>query len=438
MGATESRKRRPVIAIRPRATPIARHYGLDWLRIGAFLLLIVYHIGLFLSPWDWHANTETPVEWMPYLLMALNPWRMLLLFLVSGYAARAVLSRAGGMQGFVRSRCVRLLVPLVFGVCVIVTPQPWVEVQAKLGYPHGYGYFMIHDYFDFDDSDHIITPNLFHLWFVAYIWAYSMIVAVGAALLPDRLIAMIERRLEWIFTGWRLIVLPVLWLLLVREVIAPAAHPTNRLIDDIPGHLIYLPAFLFGFVLARMPRAWPSILRAWPAALSLVVIGYGATIWQLHGYPGLPHLSRDHRGELAWASLVGWGAILLLLGMAQRWLNHDHPVRATLNEAVFPIYIIHQTLIVVIAWSILPLHLGAGLESAILFPTTILGCWAFYAIGRRIGWLRPLIGLGPVARPAGTAGHRSKGVADVRYHAALDARDSRWIGVNGADEALTR
>jgi membrane protein DedA with SNARE-associated domain len=64
-----------------------------------------------------------------------------------------------------------------------------------------------------------------------------------------------------------------------------------------------------------------------------------------------------------------------------------------LAEAVFPFYIIHQTIIVVTGWYLLQADVAALPSFAVLLVTTALGCWLFYAIGRSIGWLRPLIGL---------------------------------------------
>ena len=394
--------RAPAIGAHPswsgsRTTPIARHYGLDWLRIGAFLLLIVYHIGLYLSPWDWHVNTATAVEDMPYILMALNPWRMTLLFIVSGFAARAVLDRAESVGGFAVSRLKRLALPLLFGALLIVPPQPWVEVQDKLGYAHGYGHFLLYDYFG-PRSELTVTPGLFHLWFLSYILAYSLIVAAAAAIIPSSWTDRLQRYFARLLGGWWIVVLPLAWLLVVREAIAPGLHPTNRLADDLPGHLIYLPAFLFGFGLARARSLWEDIVRAWPAALMLALAGYGATIWQLHGYPGMPTLNGQMRAELGWASLTGWGMILLLLAAAQCWLNRDHRWRAPLTEAVFPVYLVHQTLIVLIGWWLRPYTIGTPAETAILLAVTAAGCWAFYAAGSRIGWLRPWIGLGQARR----------------------------------------
>ncbi|SNS60323.1 Acyltransferase family protein [Sphingomonas laterariae] len=345
-----------------------------------------------LSPWDWHVNAEHPVAWIVYLLIAMNPWRMMLLFLVSGYAARAMLARAPTIAGFARSRTARLVIPLLFGATFIVVPQAWVELQQKLGYPHGLIHFWLHDYFGFGARDYHAF-GFFHLWFVAYILVYSLLVAVAAALLSESATARLQAGFARAFSGWRLILLPIAWLLLVRLVLLPGLMPTNRVADDLPGHLVYLPAFLFGFGLARGDALWPDIRRLWRPALALVIAGYALLAWRMAGNPGAESLASFYGGELGPASLMGWGAIILLLGLADRRWNHDHRWRATLTEAVFPVYLIHQTLIVLIGWWLVRHHWGAGPEFLVLIAGTALGCWLFYALGRRSGPLRPLIGL---------------------------------------------
>jgi len=89
----------------------------------------------------------------------------------------------------------------------------------------------------------------------------------------------------------------------------------------------------------------------------------------------------------------GWAAIVALVGIADRWWNRDHRWRAPLAEAVFPFYIIHQTIIVVAGWYLIRAGVAALPLFMLLVATTVAGCWAFYLGGRRVGWLRPLIGL---------------------------------------------
>ena len=91
-----------------------RHYGMDWLRIAAFGLLILYHIGMFFVPWGWHVKIAQPLEWVEFPMLATNSWRLALLFLVSGYASAALFAKLGGSGAFARSRSARLLIPLLF------------------------------------------------------------------------------------------------------------------------------------------------------------------------------------------------------------------------------------------------------------------------------------------------------------------------------------
>jgi glucan biosynthesis protein C len=76
-----------------------RRYDLDWIRVGAFFLLILYHVGMFYVPWPWHVKSPHPVEWLQPVMQLTNPWRLPLLFLVSGAATRFMADKitAGGL-----------------------------------------------------------------------------------------------------------------------------------------------------------------------------------------------------------------------------------------------------------------------------------------------------------------------------------------------------
>ena len=43
-------------------------------------------------------------------------------------------------------------------------------------------------------------------------------------------------------------------------------------------------------------------------------------------------------------------ARLALIGVAERYLNRDHRLRPMLTEAVFPFYLVHQTIIIVVMY----------------------------------------------------------------------------------------
>lgn len=369
-----------------------RHYGMDWLRISAFGLLILYHIGMVFVPWSFQVKTAHPLVWTEIPMFLTNPWRLTLLFVVSGYASRALLAKAGGAGGFMRSRSARLLLPLLFGMAVIVPPQAWVELTTQHAYTRSYLDFLTHDYFRFHFLDGVALPTYNHLWFVAYLWIYSVVLAIGVALLGSgRLQALFDRA----FDGWRAIVLPALYVVVLETVLFHRVEDTHDLIGDGVAHLRYVPAFLFGFGMARSPVVMAAFARHWKAsgAVALacfVTIAALLIVWPDFTFPDSPAIIWTYRVA---RHLETWTAIVALIGIAERFWNRDHRWRATLAEATFPFYVIHQTIIVVVEGALLPLRLGPAAEFTILVATTVSGCWVFYAVGSRTGWLRPLIGL---------------------------------------------
>ena len=380
---------------------MARHYGLDWLRIGAFALLIFYHIGMVFVPWGFHAQTAHPIDWVAIPMMAINPWRLALLFVVSGYASRALIDKGVGLGAFARSRSARLLVPLLFGVIVIVPLQPWIELTTQRGYTGSFWTFLAHDYFAFAKVSGIGLPATQHLWFVLYLWCYTMLLALIAALLGGR---SLQRGFDALFGGIRLWILPVLWLVLVSAWLFPGARETHAWWGDWVAHATYLPAFLFGFGFAGSRAGFAATARWWRWAAAVAVLAYAVVVaieyaWPVDVMPPFPYGHIFAAGR----AVQGWSAVVALIGFADLHWNHDHPWRATLTEAVFPFYIIHQTVIVGVEGALLPYGLHPAAEFAALVLCTVIGCWAFYLIGRDLRWLRPLIGLrrrGPIHPPA--------------------------------------
>ncbi len=376
--------------------PGGRRYDLDWLRIGAFGLLILYHVGMVFVPWEFHIKTAHPQRWVEAPMLLLNAWRLALLFLISGVASRFMLARAGGAGGFARSRTARLLVPLVFGMAVVLPPQAWVDLTVNHGYTQGFWAFWARDYWRFDKSLGIDVPTWNHLWFVAYLWVYTMAAAAVLALLPRA--SSLQGLFDRVFGGWRLVVLPVLWFAIARIVLADRYPENHGLFADPYAHLVYGGAFAFGLGLAGSRTLWPTIARVWrPMGLAALAA------WVVVSAVNLSLAEDDVLPPLWLAALrtvravQAWGGIIGLLGLAQRYLNHDHPWRTTLNEAVFPAYIAHQTVILVVEYWLRPAGLPSGAEFAVLVSATAAGSAAFYLGAREIGWLRPFAGLRRVA-----------------------------------------
>ena len=368
-----------------------RHYGMDWLRIGAFAILILYHTAMVFTPWSFHVKSEQPIEWLTVAMMLTNPWRLTLLFVVSGFASRALFTRSLSIGRFFTSRAYRLLVPLAFGMAVIVPPQSWVELVTQHRYLGHFSYFLSHDYFCVCTVDGILMPTWNHLWFVAYLFAYTAVLSLLLALWHAR---SLQQWFDRAFGGWRALALPIVYLVISQVVIFHRWSDTQDLIHDGVAHLAYFPAFLFGFGLAGSRPVLAGFVRWWKLAATLALVSYAYGAGIEIAYPGSMEPPQWLGNQMLAAHQIQcWAAVAALIGVAERYLNRDAKGRAVLTEAVFPLYLIHQTVIVVVEFWLLPLRLGAASEFAILVPTTIAGCGAFYLVGRQVSWLRPLIGL---------------------------------------------
>ena len=369
-----------------------RHYGMDWLRIGAFALLILYHIGMFFVPWGWHVKTPQPMDWVEIPMLATNSWRLPLLFLVSGYASAALFAKLGAPGAFLRSRAARLLIPLAFGMIVVIPVQPWIELTTQHGYAASFLHFWAHDYFRFGTLDGIVLPTWQHLWFVVYLFVYTLLAVAVLAGVPEKARSRVADGAARLLGGWGMLVVPLAaWLAILFAF--PGYRETHALFDDGPNHLHYLVPFAIGWLLRVRPALFDAVARYWPAAAVAALAAYATVAWAVASAPGEGPPAGVVTPVMVLRLVQGWAAIVALVGIADRFWNRDHRWRAMLAEAVFPFYIIHQTIIVLVGYGLLLAGVAALPSFAVLLAATVIGCWLFYAIGRSIGGLRPLIGL---------------------------------------------
>ncbi len=380
------------------SAPSERRPDLDWIRVGAFFLLILYHVGMFYVPWDFHVKSPRPVEWLQPLMWLTNPWRLTLLFLVSGAATRFMADKltAGGMA---KARTARLLPPILLAVFVIVPPQTYYEIVEKLSYAGSfadfYGKYVTASGHWRPGGEPLITPTYNHMWFVVYLFLYSLILAAGLKW-GRGLVPALDRAVERALDGWGLLIWPALVLIILRATLFPMFEVTHALIDDWYNHAVSFGVFLLGFLIARSEvlKARFIALR-WPALL-LATASYGAYAalgWFLPDSDGIT------AGEIARQTafaLDQWFAIAAVLGFGGKHLTRGGPVLTYLTLGVFPFYIVHQTFIVVAGHYLARLGLNQALEAAILVAGTFAACFATYEVVRRVNLLRPLFGLKPL------------------------------------------
>jgi len=376
-----------------------RRHDLDWVRILAFALLVPYHVGMYYVTWDFHVKSPASVPALEPLMILSAPWRLSLLFLVSGVATAFLMQKLPA--GFLRQRSWRLLLPLLFGMYVVVPPQAYFELVEKMpgGYHAGYARFMADyvrggDLYCMAPGDCVDGPTWNHLWFVAYLWVYSVVLWLGVRLLPQAWRTWASDRLRAAVEGPGILWWPMAWLVAARVLVAPYAPSTHDLFDDGYNHLQYGMVFLLGLLLARTEGPCETLrrYRRWMLALAL-----GSYVLMIAGYLQFDDGETIPDGPMTllrilWG-VMEWSAIAAILGFARAWNPEASPLLRYLTAAVFPFYILHQTVIVVLAHQLQPLRISPVIEGPLLILATFALCVLGYEAIRRIGWLRPLFGL---------------------------------------------
>jgi hypothetical protein len=236
----------------------------------------------------------------------------------------------------------------------------------------------------------LITPTYNHMWFVAYLIVYTLVLVL---LLP--LLRRIPRGISVLISGPWLLIAPWLFMAALRLTLFPVFGETHAFIDDWYLHALYFPIFLLGFAVAKHQPFFDACVQWRWVALAIALASWAGLVAYFAAHPeGVDPpewLRATMRGV---RELDAWCAIVAAIGFAHRHLRTaDGPARRLLTQAIFPFYLIHQTIIVVAGHHLDNLGLPLLVEAPLLLGATALGCWAFYDLGRRIPPLRVWVGL---------------------------------------------
>ena len=373
-------------------SPADRRADIDWLRVCAFGLLILYHAGMAYTSWSWHVKDPQHAAWLEVVMRFMNRWRMPLVFLVSGAAILLALGRRTP-GAFVRDRLQRLLVPLAFGMLVIVPPQVYLERVQRGQFSGSFPEFLPQA---FTGTYPAGNMSWHHLWFLAYVLILTLVLlpvflwmrsAVGAAWL-DRLS---RRAANHGVTLWLLALPPTA----IQFWLAPLSSNRNGLVGDWVGLASAALLLVYGALLVRGPILTDALARQRWVALATGVVSYAALYVFFFSNPawpspalvgGLDHILLENINGLAW--------LFAIIGFATRHLRTRPPLLAYATEAVYPFYILHQTVTVIVAYHLAAVDLPVTVKFVLTTGATFLGTWLIYeGVVRRIDLLRPLFGL---------------------------------------------
>ncbi|WP_449356331.1 hypothetical protein [Alishewanella longhuensis] len=82
-----------------------------------------------------------------------------------------------------------------------------------------------------------------------------------------------------------------------------------------------------------------------------------------------------------------------LLALAERYLNKPHRYLNVANRTVFPIYLVHQSAIIIAALYLTPFQLGGALEAALVLLFTLVASVVFVGVFWYLPWCAALVNL---------------------------------------------
>jgi hypothetical protein len=342
-----------------------RRYDIDWLRVIAIGLLLIYHVAIGFQPWGMMIGFITNDKswlslWIP--MSMLNVWRIPFLFFVSGMGVHFAMQHRDWKQ-LLQERAKRILLPYVFGIFCIFP----ISV------------LILHRYYNLDLS---YSYNPGHLWFLGNIFAYVLMLSPVFFYLKNNENGKIVQFIKKMFIT-PLGLLPVI-AAFALEVLILKPYPYELYAMTWHGFVLGLLAFFFGFCFVLSGDGFWQMIYRWRwlflvTAITLFVLRINIFKLNVPGY-------------LLVTESDCW--IFSVFAFGYRYLNHGGKILAYLSQAAYPVYILHMIFLFLGSMFIFPLGLPVQVKFLLVLLFTLGGCFLTYEfLIRRINVIRPFFGV---------------------------------------------
>ncbi|CAM4243050.1 acyltransferase family protein [Pseudoalteromonas byunsanensis] len=340
-----------------------RYSELDWLRVLLILAVFLHHVFMPFNGDGWHVMNRESSKLLDDIMVYFEQLRLQTLFFIAGAGSYLLLQRTSSFA-FLNSKFHRLLVPLIVGLMFIVPPQSYFE--------HIDEYATIVDAY----QSLLLAFESNHLWFIEFLIVFMVLAVPVFQLLKrpsfDFVMGKIERMSDNPHGLFLLVGVLVALRLTVKFFMPSQSHS----IDNLSVSLFFLFFFLIGMVFIKSPKIWQALAQhrgtnfKWFILSSVLFYGY-------YFKPDISaYVSLEIRWQLWWlvCTLVSWSGLLVLVGYAITHCKTTPKWLKAANELIYPFYILHQTVIVVLAFYIVQWQASIALKSLSLLVSSFVMC----------------------------------------------------------------
>ena len=358
---------------------------LDWLRVILIFAVFLHHVCMPFNGDGWHIMNSESSKLLDDIMVYFEQFRLPILFFISGVGSVILLSKVSAKK-FTLDKVTRLLIPLLIGSLLIVPPQTYIENIDKFqSYWQAFPKLAL----NFETN---------HLWFIEYLFVFALLAIPLNFLLHSRLGSSVVSSVEKLAKFKGGLFLLVVVLISVKIYFSLMFPSDDNKIENLSSSMYYFVFFISGMIFIRNNNIWQAIREQ--RLCNLIILSLSTIIFYAYYYsPDLSeYLSLDARWSIWWlvCCLVAWSALLTILGYAQYYLAKTPKWLHLSNELIYPFYIFHQTVIVVIGFYVITWQTSIPIKIMSLFGLSFIvtSLICFYII-KPFNVLRFMFGLKP-------------------------------------------
>jgi hypothetical protein len=374
-------------------------YEMDWIRVIVTIDLIPFHVAWMITFVGGFSFAERgTVAW--YILYCyvkfVSPLHMFLLFLVAGTSTFMALRHRSSRQ-YVVERIKRLLIPL-FTFVIFLFPVlgyfwPTDKDFSGINYLTQFWPWCLMTAFYSETTG---GPNWAHLWFVGYLFIYSMILLPLFLHIRAGKMPFVESWSRFLTDRRGAIYIMGIPLFIAFAVLAPIWPFFRFNLYSDWGYFGYnMAAFYFGFIIARDPRWSLAFDRHAVISLFFAIVFSAAKLLMDLFSPSFstPAFTPRYTFYSFVAGLNTWFWVVAVLSIARRSLSFTNRFLGYFNTISYPFYIFHLVAISVIGHYITLMRRGIVSEFITICVASFVTCLICCELAKRTPVTRFLFGI---------------------------------------------